>query len=418
MNAESAVATPSLTWPDADFAKTPYRVFVDQGIFDLEMERIFRGPTWSYLGLECEVANAGDYLTGYIGTTPVVLSRESDGALSAFVNRCSHRGMQVVRELRGNRSEHICPYHQWSYDSGGRLQGVPFQKGAGGRGGLPADFQREKHGMTRLRVASLAGAVFGTLSDEAPSLEDYLGPAITARMQYAFPKRLRVSGYHRNSLRTNWKLFAENSRDAYHAPLLHPFLPAFGLMRSTDTGKVQTNREGYHSLISVWSNKSGAAESRGEASGRFTLKDPSLVRGFQEYADGLALNIISIFPSTLFTCVGNTLSVRQIRPKEPGRVELLYTFFGFEDDTDEQRSMRRKQNNLFGPAGYVAIEDVEALELIQSSIARGEEKRTSVLSFGGTSRDETDHVLTDVSIRGFWRGYCGLMGFEPAAQAK
>lgn len=418
MNTPERITNPIMAWPDADFSRTPYRVFIDQDIFDSEMERIFRGPTWSYLGLECEVANPGDYLTGYVGTTPVALSRDANGTLHGFVNRCSHRGMQVVRELRGNRREHICPYHQWSYDMSGRLTGVPFQKGSGGRGGLPETFDRNAHRMTSLRVATIAGAAFGTLSPDAPSLEDFLGPTIVERLRYAFPRPLRVSGYHRNTLRANWKLFSENSRDAYHAPLLHPFLPTFGLMKSTDTGKVQTNREGYHSLVSVWSNKDGAAESRGNTTGPLSLQDPSLMRGFQEYPDGLALNIISIFPSTLFTCVGNTLSVRQIRPKAPNRVELLYTFFGFQDDTAEQREMRRKQNNLFGPAGYVAIEDVEALELIQSTIARGEHSRTSVLSLGGVSTADTDHVLTDVAIRGFWRGYAGLMGFPvPSGQS-
>lgn len=413
-NVDTQLSHP-LVWPDANFSQTPYRVFVDQEIFDLEMERVFRGPTWNYLGLECEVVNPGDYLTGYIGTTPVVLSRDGSGELRGFINRCAHRGMQVVRELRGNRKEHICPYHQWSYDRSGKLTGVPYQNGVGGRGGLPASFNRSAHAMPPLRIACLAGAVFGSISDDVPPLEEYLGPVFAERMRYAFSRPLRVSGYHRNTLRANWKLFSENSRDAYHAPLLHPFLSAFGLMKSTDSGKVQTSRQGYHSLISVFSNQDDAAETRGSAPGRFSLQDPSLVRGFSEYPDGLALNIVSIFPSTLFTCVGNTLSVRQIRPKAPNRVELLYTFFGFEDDTTEQLEMRRKQNNLFGPAGYVAIEDVEALELIQSSIARGEHTRRSVLSFGGLSDADTDHVLTDVSIRGFWRGYVGLMGFPVAS---
>ena len=399
-----------LTWPSADFTRTPYRVFIDRGIFDAEMTRIFRGPTWNYVGLECEMQNAGDFVTGFIGNTPVVTWRGKDGTLRAFVNRCAHRGMQLVRELRGNRTLHTCPYHNWTYDTAGRLVGVPLERGSAGQGGMPVDFAKEKNGLVALRVQTLAGAVFASFDATAPSLEEYLGPAIVERMRYAFNRPLRVSGYHRHTIRTNWKLFAENSRDAYHAPLLHPFLPAFGLMRSTEAGRSQTSGAGFHSLISTWTNTAGAAESRGqETVGRLKLEDHSLVRGFQEYPDGLALNIISIFPSTLFTCVGNTLSVRQIRPKAPGLIELLYTYFGFADDSDEQRAMRRKQNNLFGPAGYVAIEDVEALELIQSGITRSDERRASLIEMGGRSIDDTEHVMTENTIRGFWKGYCSIM---------
>jgi anthranilate 1,2-dioxygenase large subunit len=339
-----------------------------------------------------------------------VTFRGKDGELRAFANRCAHRGMQLVRELRGNRALHTCPYHNWSYDLAGRLVGVPLERGAHGEGGMPDDFRKDSIRLVPLQVAVLAGAAFASFDPEPPMLEEYLGAPIVERMRYAFNRALRVSGYHRHTIRANWKLFSENSRDAYHAPLLHPFLPAFGLMRSTDPGRSQTSGPGFHSLISTWANKAGAAETRGEQTvGRLRLEDNSLVRGFQEYADGMALNIISIFPSTLFTCVGNTLSVRQIRPKSPGVVELLYTYFGFADDTQEQRAMRRKQNNLFGPAGYVAIEDVEALELIQAGITKSDERRASMIEMGGRTSEDADHVMTENTIRAFWKGYCDIM---------
>lgn len=402
-------------WPSADYTRTPYWVFTEQDVFDREMERVFRGPHWNFLALDCEIPHSGDFLTRFVGTTPVVVQRQEDGSVSSYVNRCSHKGMQVVRELKGNSPTHTCPYHQWCYKSDGSLTGVPLQRGDKGHGGMPADFDKKNHGMRPLRVENLSGVIFGTLSEDAPALTDYLGESVVRRIRQTVPRALRVSGYNRHTLKANWKLFAENSRDAYHAPMLHPFLPTFGLMNPSDRGSCEISPNHFHSIISIFNDADDSRTQRGkQAHHGPQLEDPTLVAGFKENDDGLSLNVISIFPSTLFTCVGNTLSVRQIRPKSPDTVELLYTHFGFEDDSDEQRAMRRKQSNLFGPAGYVAIEDVEALELVQSAIGRGEHREHSLIEMGGRGVDNQQHVVTELPIRGFWKGYSTVMGYLPA----
>ena len=75
------------------------------------------------------------------------------------------------------------------------------------------------------------------------------------------------------------------------------------------------------------------------------------------------------------------------------------------------REVRRKQNNLLGPAGYVAMEDAEVLEMIQNAIARDDS--SGLLTFGGNGTESTDHFNTEASIRGFWKGYCELMDITP-----
>lgn len=417
MSKKSGTDQQARFWPTQDYTRTPYWVYIDQDVFDREMELIFRGPNWSFLALECEIAKPGDFVTRFVGTTPVVVQRAQDGSVKAYVNRCSHKGMQVVRELSGNQRSHVCPYHQWCYGSDGSLLSVPLQHGdAGQGGGMPNDFNKKEHGMRSLRTETLAGVVFGTLDYAAPDLRDFLGEKVVGRLERTLKRPLRVSGYHRHTLKANWKLFAENSRDAYHAPMLHPFLPTFGFMSPSDRGSCEISASGVHSVISVFNDADDSTIERGKQSHREPqLEDPSLMEGFKENDEGLSLNIISIFPGTLFTCVGNTLSVRQIRPKEVGRVELLYTHFGFVDDTPEQRAMRRKQSNLFGPAGYVAIEDVEALELTQAAIAKGEDRGTTLIEMGGRDVENQQHVVTELPIRGFWKGYSSQMGYAPHA---
>ena len=68
-----------------------------------------------------------------------------DGSINVVENRCAHRGVQFCQKAYGSTKTFVCPYHQWSYDLGGNLIGVPFRKGVrqGDRvnGGMPDDFE-------------------------------------------------------------------------------------------------------------------------------------------------------------------------------------------------------------------------------------------------------------------------------------
>ena len=54
----------------------------------------------------------------------MVVSRAEDGSVNVFENRCAHRGAEFCRNSQGNAKEFVCPYHQWSYDLKGNLQGI------------------------------------------------------------------------------------------------------------------------------------------------------------------------------------------------------------------------------------------------------------------------------------------------------
>ena len=400
-----------LDWPNSDATVTPFEIFTRQDIFEEEQSLIFRGPVWSYLGLECEIPNAYDFLTTYVGTTPIVLCRGEAQRLNAFVNRCAHRGNQVVREIRGNAKFHTCIYHKWMYDTEGSLISATLQHGIDGKGGLPEDFDKADHCLQKLRVDSHAGMVFGTFSDRTPPLLDYLGPVLAERMSFVLKDgRIRVNGYHRHTLKCNWKMMAENSRDMYHAPQLHQFFEVFGLCRNADEGTVQTFDNG-HALETAWSERSddGAPVSRSE----LTLEDDRVVTWFEEL-DGMTMSVANIFPIGLITLLSNALSTRQLRPKKVDELELYYTWLTYEDDDDVKLEGRRQQRNIFGPAGLVAAEDALVFELIQKSIKNGsvEQGIGGILQMGGRGLEDTDYFWTEAPVRGFYKRYAELMGFD------
>src|SRR4051794_25352765 len=113
-----------VSWPSNGLTEIPFRVYTDPEQYALEQERIFKGPTWSYLCLAGEIPNAGDYVATTVGETAVVVTRGDDGRINAFVNRCAHRGNLLCLERQGNVKEISCIYHGWTYDLSGKLTGV------------------------------------------------------------------------------------------------------------------------------------------------------------------------------------------------------------------------------------------------------------------------------------------------------
>ena len=200
-----------LRWPENDFSAVPYPVFYDQDVFNAEQERIFRGPLWCYAALQAEIPNPGDYKSTFVGDTPVVINRATDGAIHAFVNRCAHRGTLLVRDHFGNREDHTCIYHHWSYDHRGNLIGVPFQRGIDGKGGMPETFCKVDHGLERIRVETINGLIFGTFSETVEPLIDYLGPQVAGSIGRIAGREFRVLGYYSQWLSSHWKHYCELS---------------------------------------------------------------------------------------------------------------------------------------------------------------------------------------------------------------
>jgi anthranilate 1,2-dioxygenase large subunit len=407
---------PLLEWPPEGITRTPYRVMSDPEIYRSEQERIFRGPVWNYLCLEAEIPGPGTFRTTYIGDTPLIVTRDKEGAIHALVNRCAHKGAMLCLEASGKRQSFTCVYHAWTYDLAGQLTGVAFQHGVNGKGGMPAEFNLAEHGLERLRCESFQGLIFGTFSTAVEPLESYLGPGMTSQIRRVFHKPVEVLGYHHQLMHNNWKLYMENSRDAYHATILHAFFTSFKLNRLTMDGGLTLERGGWHSIN--YSKGATLREGSYEGTGLRSviedigLADPSLLERRQEFDDGVTVLIQSIFPSCVHQQIYNTLALRQIVPQGPGRAELHWTFFGYKDDDPALRNMRLKQSNLIGPAGFISMEDGAIGEYVQRGIAGTGVDASAVLEMGGREiASTTGSRATEATIRGFWTGYRSLMGF-------
>ncbi|MEZ5649882.1 MAG: SRPBCC family protein [Burkholderiaceae bacterium] len=412
------LATPSARldrrWPEEGHTRVPSWVYTDPEVFAREMELFFHGDTWNYVALECEVPEPGCFKRQWIGTRPVVVVRNKDGDINVFENRCAHRQAQICWQNTGKVKDFTCPYHQWNFSLDGKLQGLPFKRGTGGEGGMPADFDMSKHGLKKLRVTRRGGSVWATFSPDTPSFEEYCGPEVLAEVDHVFPadRQLRLLGYTRQLIPSNWKTYIENLKDPYHATLLHTFYITFGLWRADSGGECIPIGGGKHSVMVSRNMGKRVTEATPEMSrfrGDFQLLDMETVTPRREFSGG-RVGGASIFPSAIFGVQANTLKMRHVIPRSPGEHELVFTHYGFADDDEEMQRLRLKHANLLGPAGLVSMDDSEMLKQVQLGAA-GYPESEGVLEMGGKSLEPANYMVTEVMIRAFYSWYREQMGF-------
>ena len=405
-----------LSWPDGDLTRIPDWIYTSDEIYDREQERIFRGPTWSYVGFEAEIPNSGDFRRSYVGSVPVIFTRAEDGSIHVLENRCAHRGAEFCRELKGNNPEFMCPYHQWLYNLKGDLIGVPFRRGIKGEGGMPKDFKLEDNGLRKLKVASRGGVVFASFDPNVESLEDYMSPGILKDFDATFTgRKLEILGYWRNRQRGNWKLYHENLKDPYHATLLHTYLVTFGLMVAGQKSAMVADPTGRHGVMASAigeQDKEVVAASASEMKkfeSDYQLEDGRVVSYRPEADSPWSVTMMTVWPNFIVQRELNTLGVRQIVPRGAGAFDMYWTMFGFEDDDADMRDRRLCQANLMGPAGYLGAEDNEAICFVQEGVEHSVSGGGVVL-MDSEAEGTSSSLISESAIRAMYRHYCGVMG--------
>jgi phenylpropionate dioxygenase-like ring-hydroxylating dioxygenase large terminal subunit len=399
-------------WPPEEISSVPFRLYKNEEIYKSEQNRVFGGAVWNFLCLEVEVPNAGDFRTTQVGRMPVVVTRNFDGKICAFENRCAHRGTLIVLEEGGNARDFSCVYHAWNYDLKGSLKGIPFKAGVNGAGGLPESFCMQDHGPRKLRVATICGLVFGTFSNDVPPIEDFIGDVILPRLRRVLGKPVEIIGRFTQVLPYNWKLYAENVRDTYHASLLHTFFTTFRIARLTQAGGIFLSSDGGHHATASFApkaEKDAAYQSLRSNNETLRLSDPRLLECYDEYNDGIKNQMLTIFPGLVVQQVYNSLALRLIVPVSINSTELRWVYLGYTDDTPELRRARLLQANLIGPAGFVSMEDGCVGNFVERGISTAQDK-FAVVQMGGLTAESQPTRATEVAVRGFWKAYRSYMG--------
>ena len=227
--------------------------------------------TWQWACREEHIPEVGDYYVYEVGPYSFIITRVAENEVRAYYNACLHRGTKLrASSSEGNASEFKCSFHGWSWNIDGTNKSMT----------CPWDFphaEPSEFSLPEARVELLAGFVWINMDPDAPSLEDYIGPAAMAHIREWKLEDRYVACHVGKRIPANWKLNAEAFMEAYHVPDTHPQVsPTNADVNSQyDTYGEHVNR--FISSLGVVSPTKAGQFSEQDVLDRFTVGDSSIV---------------------------------------------------------------------------------------------------------------------------------------------
>ena len=396
-----AIPIPKPALPDEYLVDN--RVYTDERLFHQEMEHIFH-RVWNFACHESEIGNPGDFLTTIVAGQPIIVCRNRDGKLRAFFNTCRHRAAEVEPERSGNTKVFTCLYHLWSYDLDGQLVGVPEQE-AYETSYNPDGLACGEFGLVPVRVESLHRMVFICFDDAAPDLADFLGE-MGDRLASPFGSPdVQMSVKWSKVLNANWKMQPENSRDGYHATLLHKRL------RGVSKPRPYCLLGNGHAFQEI--GQDYEAGMKAGSLDPILSENPELTRAFMAHPlPGMTLDhpsyIGTLFPDLLISVRYSTCLIEKQIPLSTGETLIEARSVHLKADTDEIRAIRDQHWDIYWVEGGGNVqEDWEAWEMQQKGV-KSIGVRYSIVARGEPA---TEGLRGDDNrIRSFWREWRDYMG--------
>jgi phenylpropionate dioxygenase-like ring-hydroxylating dioxygenase large terminal subunit len=262
-----------------------------------------------------------------VADVPLVVVRDREGELAAFVNVCRHRGAEVVSGA-GRCTTLQCHYHAWTYGLDGALRAAPRAEDG---------FDGSALGLRRAQVDTWGPFIFVNAGADAAPLADTLG---------ALPEAVRDGGidvdslaFHSRapySLEGNWKVAVENFLECYHCAVAHP---------------------GFSEVVDVSPDSYRLEPHATFASHHVRLRDGDGMGGqFHLIWPNIKVNVMPGAPN---------LSIGPLVPVDPGRTDGFLDYF-FPPDADPAWIADYLELD-----DQVGAEDRELVESVQRGIRSG-----------------------------------------------
>lgn len=188
----------------------PRRFYTSAGVYENDIKNYWNN-SWIWAGHITQVSKTGDFFVFDYGQESVIISRDRENQVNAFMNVCRHRGSRICLEKSGSKRVFSCPYHAWTYELDGRLRSAR-EMGPG--------FDRRDYSLRRLHLRIFQGLIFICAGDEPPDIEAGLRDIapLTAPFGIENMKIAHIASY---LVSANWKLAIENYMECYHCGPAH-----------------------------------------------------------------------------------------------------------------------------------------------------------------------------------------------------
>ena len=416
-----------------DGSEVRSEIFTSGEIYQQELKNIF-ARSWVFLAHDSMLPKPGDFLQNYIGEDPVVIVRQKDGSVKAFLNQCRHRGMRICRVDEGNAKSFFCSFHGWVYDTAGKLVEVPHEAEA-----YPQGLDKDEWSPVQVPMLhNYKGFWFGNWDQSAPSFEEYLGDMAWYFDAYIdrYDGGVEAIAVHKWVIPGNWKFNVEQpSSDMAHAEITHasavtvlagvpdestPAEQTHEFQRRTVTGGQYSDPHGHGcGWFTQSSDRFAPAKAQWEEDNKEQIVDRvgqtrySSIRGHA-----------NIFPNFMF--LGNG-TMRLTHPRGPGEFEMwAWTFVPVNAPAEVKEEIRNRVLRTFSPAGLFEQDDAENW-LEAQRIHRGFVARSNPMLYKaqyGREREDADgwpgttapHVYADAGSRGLYRHYADMMSGKSWAE--
>ena len=271
-----------------------------------EEQRVFFRETPLFMGLSGDLPDNGSYWADSQTGSAILMTRDDTGRFRAFANSCRHRGTQVVADGRGARTRFPCPFHAWTYSSGGDLIAVNRADRFG-----PVD--KARHGLVELPSAERHGMLWVRPTPGDPiDVDACLGDLADDMAHWNLPEQV-YAGSQVLEGRMNWKLAIDTFGENYHFDVLHR-----ETLASDIKGNLQTHDTFGPNYRMVFASIPG-----------FTEVDTDTLPVQDWPFRRLTLSVYFVYPNTIFLVVPEAIDVIRIFPDrdDPGRSRTAHSMY-------------------------------------------------------------------------------------------
>jgi phenylpropionate dioxygenase-like ring-hydroxylating dioxygenase large terminal subunit len=328
--------------------------YIDPELFQREKLELFRNYA-QFVGPSCMIPEPGDYFAFDDTGVPILIVRNQEGELNAFVNICSHRGAPLNECESGKAKKgrlFSCPYHGWTYDLEGKLVGVPF-----GNEGFDT-IDRDTLGLKKLQVEEKNGLIFVMPNpDLSFDIDEVMGGIDQQLSGFGFQDHYYL-GTKQVHTDFSWKLNMDTFHEYYHFEFLHP---------DTIAQMAYGNTATYHQ------------HGRNHSMGSPTLQ----INELKELAEqdwsprAYSSHVYYIFPNTVIFVVEDHFQTWRVYPISPDRSVVHHSMFIPEKPATEEK--RQEHEAYFQMINDVAVaEDYALVDKINRGLKSGIERKVLV----------------------------------------